>query len=645
MTPEEFLGHLEKVRRTGNGWLACCPAHDDRRQSLSIGQGETAILLKCFAGCSTRDIVASLGLSERDLFPDETASPKVRNAQRTSNSPEAIYPYRNQGGELLYEVLRFQGKKFIQRRPDGKGGWIYDLRGARRVLYRLPELQRADKRRVVFIPEGEKDVESLVRLGEIATTNQGGASGTKLWEQAEFRDALHGRSVVILPDNDEPGRRHAERLAQILFAAVSSVKVLALPGLSDKGDISDWIAGGGTREKLAALVDAAPGWTPARASQSADHKGSASGARKGPCQARLLVAIAQDHAELFKTSAGDGYATTKDGETMLIRSKAFRRFLLGKFFQAHDKAASAQALTEAVDTLDTLAALGNVLRTVALRVGTDRGRLYLDLGTSDRGIVEIAPTGWGLVCPGTVDIRFRRTAIMRALPCPSRPGNVEALRRFLNIGAEEWRWRLLLAWLLFAFQPAGPFPVLVLQGEQGCAKSTTARVSRALVDPSQAPLRLPPRDEDKLIVSAKSSWVLAFDNLSGMPTWLSDCLCCLATGTAQSKRALYTDDEEHIIEATRPVIVNGIDDMTARPDFASRALAIDLPQIKDERRQEEATFWAEFEAVQPDILGGLLSTVAQILAIRNELALPSKPRMADFARFGVAAERVLSTAV
>jgi hypothetical protein len=166
-------------------------------------------------------------------------------------------------------------------------------------------------------------------------------------------------------------------------------------------------------------------------------------------------------------------------------------------------------------------------------------------------------------------------------------------------------------------------------------------VLRALVDPSQAPLRLPPRDEDKLIVSAKSSWVLAFDNLSGMPTWLSDCLCGLATGTAQSKRALYTDDEEHIIEATRPVIVNGIDDMTARPDFASRALAVDLPQIKDERRREEATFWEQFYAAQPSILGGALSAVAGILAIRNDVKLPSKPRMADFARFGVAAEQVL----
>jgi hypothetical protein len=274
-------------------------------------------------------------------------------------------------------------------------------------------------------------------------------------------------------------------------------------------------------------------------------------------------------------------------------------------------------------------------------VGVEDRRIFVDLGDVDRRIVEIGPAGWRVVAPETTTIRFRRTLTMRPLPEPTRGGEIYDLRRFLNVGDEEWRWRLLLVWLLFAFQPCGPFPILVLQGEQGCAKSTTARVLRALIDPSQAPLRLPPGDEDKLLVSAKSSWVLAFDNLSGMPPWLSDCLCCLATGTAQSKRALYTDDEEHIIEATRPVIVNGIDDMTARPDFANRALAVDLPQIREDQRQEESEFWANFAGAQAAIFGAALSVVAEILAIRGEVRLPARPRMADFARFGVAAERVL----
>ena len=199
----------------------------------------------------------------------------------------------------------------------------------------------------------------------------------------------------------------------------------------------------------------------------------------------------------------------------------------------------------------------------------------------------------------------------------------------------------MLTWLLFAFQPHGPFPVLVLQGEQGSAKSTTARVLRRLIDPSQADLRMAPRDDDTLLVAARGSWVLAYDNLSGVAPWLSDVLCCLATGTAYTKRAHYTNDGEHVIEAMRPVMVNGIDDMTARPDFARRAMAVELPPLADARRREEAHFWREFRELQPQILGALCSIVGRILSVIDGVELASPPAMADFARWGVAAEAVL----
>jgi hypothetical protein len=631
---EEILGRFQCVKRRGlYEAQALCPAHKDKKQSLSVTLGEDGrILMYCHAGCALEDVLAAAELTKQDLFP----------LRVDMNGLETIYDYVDENGCLLFQVVRKPGKKFCQRRPDGQGGWSYKLDGVRRIPYCLPEVIGSDPSQIVFVVEGEKDVENLRSLGEVATTKPGGVGNGKLWATSAFRDPLRGRAIVILPDNDEPGRQHAARVAQALHGHAGSVKVLTLPDLPAKGDISDWIQAGGTKEKLNGLVTTIEPWAP-----SAEGGNNAAGSerdpekRDRPTQARLLVAIAQEQTELFKTTADEAYATTDRGETLTIRSKGFRTWLVGKFFQTYDKTFSAQAFKEAIDTLETLAALGTVTRTVALRVGEQAERLFLDLGNADRRIVEIRPGRWRVVAPDVPAIRFRRTATMRPLPLPSPDGDIESLRPFLNTGSEEWRWQLLLAWLLFTFQPAGPFPVLVLQGEQGCAKSTTARVLRALVDPSQAPLRLPPRDEDKLLVSAKSSWVLAFDNLSGMPSWLSDCLCCLATGTAQSKRALYTDDEEHIIEATRPVIVNGIDDMTARPDFASRALAVDLPQIKDERRQEESAFWDEFYRAQPIILGGLLSAVANILAVRKEIHLPCKPRMADFARCGVAAERVL----
>jgi 5S rRNA maturation endonuclease (ribonuclease M5) len=643
MTIEDFLGRFEGVRKNASGWTARCPAHDDRRQSLSISQGEKGIVLKCFAGCETKDVLAKLGLKERDLFPREKAPARGSFSARRSGRPEAIYPYRNAQGRVLFEVLRFPGKDFRQRRPDPSrpGAYVYNLDGVSRVPYRLPELLQADPLAVVFIVEGEKDAGNLSRLGEVATTNPEGSSNSKLWDTAPFREPLRGRDVVILPDNDEPGRKHAERVARAIQGHARSVKVLNLPALPAKGDVSDWMDAGGTQAKLRDMVAATKPWKPPARTEGHAGDPKEGDDRERPTQARLLVAIAQEHAELFKTTDGEAYATIRRSETLAVRSKAFRSFLLGEFFNAYDKTPSSQGLKEAVDALETLAHLGTVTRTTFLRVGAQDSRFFIDLGDTTRRIVEVCHTGWRVVAPDATAIRFRRTSSMRPLPEPTRGGDINDLRRFLNVGDEEWRWQLLLVWLLFTFQPSGPFPVLVLQGEQGCAKSTTARVLRALIDPSQAPLRLPPMDEDKLLVSAKSSWVLAFDNLSGMPRWLSDRLCCLATGTAQSKRALYTDDEEYIIEATRPVSVNGIDDMTARPDFASRALAVDLPQIRDDQRQEEADFWAAFTRARPAILGAALSVVAEILAIRDQVIVPAKPRMADFARFGVAAERVL----
>jgi hypothetical protein len=643
MTLDDFLNRLEGVRKSAGGWMARCPAHEDRRQSLSVSLGEDRILLNCFAHCEPKDVVAKLGLRLRDLFFNEQPREGKPRPKDRFGPPEAAYPYTDEQSVLLSEVVRYPGKKFCQRRPDGKGGWTYKLDGVRRVVYRLPEILAANPSRVVFVCEGEKDVDNLRSLGEIATTNPGGTGSGRLWEIPTFREPLRSRVVVILPDNDEPGRKHTVRVAAALHGCASLVKILTLPELPAKGDVSDWIEAGGTQNKLHALAAATEPWTPPTHSQSdtGDKDEDDGDKRERPTQARLLVALAQEHADLFRDTGDEPYATIRQGETLAIRSKGFRGFLVEKFFLTHDKTPSSQALKEAMETLETLAKLSPAIRTVALRIGAQDDCLFVDLGDAKRRIVEIKPGSWRVVSPEDVAIRFRRTSTMRPLPEPIREGDINDLRRFLNFGDEEWRWRLLLTWLLFTFQPKGPFPVLVLQGEQGCAKSTAARVLRALIDPSQAPLRLAPRDENNLLVAAKSSWVLAFDNLSGMPTWLSDCLCCLATGTAQSKRALYTDDEEHIIEATRPVIVNGIDDMTARPDFASRALAVALPQIQDEQRQEEAAFWADFFTAQPGILAGALSTVAGILAIREQVILAAKPRMADFARFGVAAEQVL----
>lgn len=253
MRAEEFVAKLDGVRRSGSGWTARCPAHEDAKASLSVSVGdEGRVLVKCFAGCTAQAIVAALGLQMSDLMPE-------REKPKTSRSEiVAAYDYRDADGTLVFQAVRYEPKAFKQRRPDGKGGWVWNLDGVRRVLYRLPELLAAEKDRRVFVVEGEKDADRLADLALLATTSAGGAGK---WQQ-EFSEFLRGRLVAILPDADEPGRGHAEAVARSLYDVAESVTVLELPGLPPKGDVSDWLDSGHTIDELNGLVTAAPAWKP-----------------------------------------------------------------------------------------------------------------------------------------------------------------------------------------------------------------------------------------------------------------------------------------------------------------------------------------------------------------------------------------------
>lgn len=177
----------------------------------------------------------------------------------------ATYDYRDEAGALLFQVVRFEPKDFRQRRLDGKDGWLWKLDDVRRVLYKLPELLAADPAESVFIGEGERDVDNLGVLGLVATTNAGGAGK---W-RAEYAESLRGRHVVILADNDDVGEKHARQIGRSLIGKAASVKLLRLPNLPDKGDVSDWLAAGGTRDELLRLATEAEEWTPHEAAPNA----------------------------------------------------------------------------------------------------------------------------------------------------------------------------------------------------------------------------------------------------------------------------------------------------------------------------------------------------------------------------------------
>ena len=240
-------------------------------------------------------------------------------------------------------------------------------------------------------------------------------------------------------------------------------------------------------------------------------------------------------------------------------------------------------------------------------------------------------------------VRFIRTPGKLPLPSPVDRGSVDELRTLVNLPEEE-DWTLFVAWLVMALRPTGPYPVLIVNGEQGSAKSTLCRMARALVDPNSAPLRRPPRNDRDLMIAASNGWIMGYDNISGIADPLSDALCSLSTGGGFATRELYSDDGEKLFDAMRPILLNGIEDIATRSDLADRAIQLILPVIPDERRQDEDELRAKFEERRPRILGALLNAVSGALAEFGTTKLDSKPRMADFARWVTAAESALGWA-
>jgi hypothetical protein len=393
------------------------------------------------------------------------------------------------------------------------------------------------------------------------------------------------------------------------------------------------------RERLgAALVDAhcSAEWQPTRGKSGRPPDGG-DGEGKGPSQAQILVTIA-DAAELWHTPDGTAYATMPTGkhrDHVAVRSTPFRRWLAHRFYREQGKAPGSQAVADALAVLEGKAMFDGAPHDVHIRVAEGRGAVYLDLCDDDHNIIRVTPAGWQIAQDPPV--RFRRSPGMAPLPLPRPRGTLRQLRRYLNVDGGA-SFRLIVAWLVAALRPQGPYPILVLQGEQGSTKSTLARLLRMLVDPSTAPLRTAPREDRDLMIAAHNTWVLAFDNLSGIPDRLADGICRLATGGGYATRTLYTDAEETIFDAARPIILNGIEDLTTRDDLRDRAVIPGLPVIPDHKRRDEASFWRDFERARPYIFGALLDALSAALRELPTTTLADLPRMADFALFATAAE-------
>lgn len=358
-------------------------------------------------------------------------------------------------------------------------------------------------------------------------------------------------------------------------------------------------------------------------------------------QAQIIVGLTSDMI-FIHDEQGEAYAKMKNNnhyELWPIKSRKMYLILTDRFMRKfNDRVPSENALREASSALEAKAVLRGKKVSIHTRIAETDEAIYIDLCNDEWQAVEIKKDGWKVISEPPV--HFKRSDIMQPLPRPVKDGNIDDLKPFINYGNDN-EYKLIIAWLLSTLKENNPFPLLTIQGEQGSAKSTTTKAIRALIDPSSLPLRALPQDEQTLAISASNTWILAYDNLSGLSAAMSDSLCKMSTGGGLSVRELYTTREESVFNIMRPTILNGIDDIAQRPDLLDRSIVINLPSISEENRKDEKNFWKNFTEKQASILGGLCDVVSSGLNELPHTTLKKRPRMADFALWITACEKAL----
>ncbi len=358
--------------------------------------------------------------------------------------------------------------------------------------------------------------------------------------------------------------------------------------------------------------------------------------------ATQLTDLASELCQLWHDKDHNAYASfAKDVQGRshmqhwLIESSGFKEWLA---WLAHSEMGSAPAnetLSAARNALAGKAKFNGDEYEVFRRVAKDDMGYWIDIGDEHWRAVLVTATGWRVV--DQPFIRFTRTKSMRPLPLPAKEGDYRLMWPLINIPEEDRP--LVLAWVLETYRCDTPYAVLELIGEQGSAKSSTQGRLRSLIDPNQVMLRGKPKTVEDVYVAANSNHLVSLENLSGISPEISDALCTVATGGGTATRKHYSNDEEAIMEAHNPVVLNGISAVITRNDLLDRAIALCLPTISARRTETEMN--ALFERDAPAIFGGLLDLLAATLATIPSVVIPpvQLPHMADFAILGEAMHR------
>ena len=476
----------------------------------------------------------------------------------------------------------------------------------------------------VWVTEGVKKGDALATHGACAIALMGGVWGFKVpeWESVP----LTHRTIRIVYDSDVMEKADVKKALQVFVQFLTAleptvqVQVAYLPsGDGTKTGVDDFLLQHNLQDLEGLLV------APPRPDETPQAK------KEKQVETLLRLAAA---AELLRTTEGLLYASVPvNGHHEVLglgeRGGGLRKWLVKRYREERLDLPTPAVLSQVVEALIAQAQFDGRLCEVYTRKAYVDDTLYLDLANDRWQVVAIDAAGWRIL--DTSPVYFRRTHGMLPLPTPDQAGTAADLYTMLPVGPDTPEARLLVGWLFGTLQPEGAHAHLAVHGEQGSAKSTTTRMLRQTLDPNKAPTRSLPKEEKDLVLAASNGAIVGLENVSSLPTWMSDALCCLSTGAGLGTRQLYTDSDEIIFAAKRPVILNGIAEVCVRGDLLDRTLVVMLPAMETTARQQETALWTAFHANHPKALGALLSAASAALTAREALTFASLPRMADFA--------------
>ena len=658
MTLQEILSRLQGARKSGSGWSARCPAHEDRAASLSVAEGRDGrVLLKCFAGCTVEAICAALGIEEKDLF----AEPPPREARGgAARRIVASYDYYTKTGEPICRVVRYQPKSFGRMSPAPGGGWKWGGTTNAAALYRWPELAAACARgEAVWLVEGEKDCDNARKAGLNATTALGGASKWRGEYGAEFAGAS---SVTVVADNDGPGREHALKAKASVVSAGVPCRAVCLPaeinGRKVK-DVSDALAAGWGREEIerwcrdAPEVEPPPGPAPpsghaasgndvstlagiiAEAIANADDD-SANGRREAFIPAALEWL--RGHGRFFfdrdaTDLSGGFYFNGARRELLQVSSDLFRSWLALESGLNRITVDFRQLATACEDEATNPDRSPRISPALFWTAAADGKTIYLSNG--DGKMARVTAGGVETVDNGTDNVLFRSGRTCREWTLLPK-GEGFPLWDFQVVGGastEDPLDPLLLSlWVLSLPRDFQNRPPLSLCGEIGSGKTRTATgIFEALgMDPRISPADKSDKGEEEFWVKVRYGGISTIDNVDSKCKWLPDAIATASTGGQREKRKLYSDDELVFLKSRSAIILT-----SANPLYATDAgLADRLINIRFERtarQTSDAALSREIESRRDAFMSWLAWTLSDALAVDESPPAVLNKRHPDWA--------------